>query len=229
LRKQIQMKIEIYYMTIKKNKYLHMKYKNIFLCLLMVFISSLEIKAQTMPNKSIYLAATAGLARSEDGLKFLIKSSASQWTPMLNIGFGFRINKYLGIEFNTATMLTKLKAEGILVSNSENAMITTKHSSLIISPIFHFPISSKSEIFLRTGGGVLFSTSKINSFSNPNFKKSTSNIGYMITLGYAQKLSDRLTLTVQFDFSDAYGSKDVWEGDLGLLNIGVKYNLNNKK
>jgi hypothetical protein len=34
-----------------------------------------------------------------------------------------------------------------------------------------------------------------------------------------------MTLTAQFDFSDAYGSEDVWTGDLGLLNLGVKYSF----
>ncbi len=40
------------------------------------------------------------------------------------------------------------------------------------------------------------------------------------------KVSARMTLTAQFDFSDAYGSEDVWTGDLGFLNLGVRYSFN---
>jgi opacity protein-like surface antigen len=123
-------------------------------------------------------------------------------------------------------MLTTLKADGALVSNNESAKVTASHSNVIISPIFYLPTSSKSELFLRTGAGLLLSNTKINSTSNPNFSKSTSNIGYMVSLGYAHKVSARMTLTAQFDFSDAYGSEDVWTGDLGFLNLGVRYSFN---
>ncbi|MFN5380230.1 MAG: outer membrane beta-barrel protein [Bacteroidota bacterium] len=200
------------------------------LCLFFVFCaSSVKVIAQTLPNKTLYTHASAGLARSEDGLKFMVKESASQWTPKANLGIGYRFNKYLGIETHAATMLTSLKANGTLVLNNEKAEVTAIHSNVMISPKFYLPLGDKSEIFLRTGLGILISQSEINSPSNPDLKKSTSNIGYMVSLGYAHKLTDKVVFTLQFDFSDPYGSKDVWEGDLGLLNAGIKYSLNNKK
>jgi len=191
--------------------------------------SSIKVIAQTLPNKTFYVHASAGLARSEDGLKFMVKESASQWTPKANLGVGYRFNKYLGIETHAATMLSSLKANGTLVLNNEKAEVTARHSNVMISPKFYLPLGDKSELFLRTGLGFLLSQSEINSPSNPDFKKSTSNIGYMVSLGYAHKLTDKVVFTLQFDFSDPYGSKDVWEGDLGLLNAGIKYSLNNKK
>jgi len=200
------------------------------LCLFFVFCaSSVKVIAQTLPNKTLYTHASAGLARSEDGLKFMVKESASQWTPKANLGIGYRFNKYFGIETHAATMLTSLKANGTLVLNNEKAEVTAIHSNVMISPKFYLPLGDKSEIFLRTGLGFLISQSEINSPSNPDLKKSTSNIGYMVSLGYAHKLTDKVVFTLQFDFSDPYGSKDVWEGDLGLLNAGIKYSLNNKK
>ena len=200
------------------------------LCLFFVFCaSSVKVIAQTLPNKTLYTHASAGLARSEDGLKFMVKESASQWTPKANLGIGYRFNKYLGIETHAATMLTSLKANRTLVLNNEKAEVTAIHSNVMISPKFYLPLGDKSEIFLRTGLGFLISQSEINSPSNPDLKKSTSNIGYMVSLGYAHKLTDKVVFTLQFDFSDPYGSKDVWEGDLGLLNAGIKYSLNNKK
>jgi opacity protein-like surface antigen len=200
------------------------------LCLFFVFCaSSVKVIAQTLPNKTLYTHASAGLARSEDGLKFMVKESASQWTPKANLGIGYRFNKYLGIETHAATMLTSLKANGTLVLNNEKAEVTAIHSNVMISPKFYLPLGEKSEIFLRTDLGFLISQSEINSPSNPDLKKSTSNIGYMVSLGYAHKLTDKVVFTLQFDFSDPYGSKDVWEGDLGLLNAGIKYSLNNKK
>jgi len=199
------------------------------LCLFLLFCaSSIKIIAQTLPNKTLYVHASAGLARSEDGLKFMVKESASQWTPKANLGIGYRFIKYLGIETHAATMLTSLKANGTLVLNNEKAEVTARHSNVMISPKFYLPLCDKSELFLRTGIGFLLSQSEINSPSNPEFKKSTSNIGYMVSLGYAHKLTDKVVFTLQFDFSDPYGSKDVWEGDLGLLNAGIKYSLNNK-
>ncbi|MFN5231650.1 MAG: outer membrane beta-barrel protein [Bacteroidota bacterium] len=200
------------------------------LCLFLLFCaSSIKVIAQTLPNKTLYVHASAGLARSEDGLKFMVKESASQWTPKANLGFGYRFNKYLGIETHAATMLTSLKANGTLVLNNEKAEVTARHSNVMISPKFYLPLGDKSELFLRTGLGFLLSQSEINSPSNPDFKKSTSNIGYMVSLGYAHKLTEKIVFTLQFDFSDPYGSKDVWEGDLGLLNAGIKYSLNHKK
>jgi len=200
------------------------------LCLFFIFcVSSIKVIAQTLPNKTLYVHASAGLARSEDGLKFMVKESASQWTPKANLGVGYRFNKYLGIETHAATMLTSLKANGTLVLNNEKAEVIARHSNVMISPKFYLPLGDKSELFLRTGIGFLLSQSKINSPSNPDFKKSTSNIGYMVSLGYAHKLTDKVVFTLQFDFSDPYGSKDVWEGDLGLLNAGIKYSINNKK
>ena len=191
--------------------------------------SSIKVIAQTLPNKTLYVHASAGLARSEDGLKFMVKASASQWTPKANLGIGYRFNKYLGIETHAATMLTSLKANGTLVLNNEKAEVTARHSNVMISPKFYLPLGDKSELFLRTGFGFLLSQSEINSPSNPEFKKSTSNIGYMVSLGYAHKLTDKVVFTLQFDFSDPYGSKDVWEGDLGLLNAGIKYKINKVK
>jgi opacity protein-like surface antigen len=192
----------------------------------LLLCSFVEINAQTLPAKTFYMIGSFGLARSEDGLKFINTQSASQWTPKANIGLGYRINNFLGIEIHSATMLTTLKADGTLVSNNESAKVTARHSNVILSPIFHLQISSKSEVFLRTGAGILLSNTKINSLSNPNFNKSTSNIGYMVSLGYAYKVSANVVVTAQFDFSDAYGSEDVWTGDLGLLNLGVKYSFN---
>lgn len=185
-----------------------------------------EANAQTLPNKTLYAHASVGLARSEDGLKFMVKESASQWTPKANLGIGYRFSKYLGIETHAATMLTSLKATGKLVTNNEKVDVTARHSNVMISPKFYLPFGDKSEIFLRTGVGFLLSQSTISSPSNPNFEKSTSNFGYMVSLGYAHKLTDKVVFTLQFDFSDPYGSEDVWEGDLGLLNFGVKYSIN---
>jgi opacity protein-like surface antigen len=200
------------------------------LCLFFLFCaSSIKIIAQTLPNNTLYIHASAGLARSEDGLKFMVKESASQWTPKANLGVGYRFNKYLGIETHAATMLTSLKANGTLVLNNEKAEVTARHSNVMISPKFYLPLGDKSELFLRTGLGFLLSQSEINSPSNPDFKKSTSNIGYMVSLGFAQKLTEKIVFTLQFDFSDPYGSKDVWEGDLGLLNAGIKYKINKVK
>jgi hypothetical protein len=34
---------------------------------------------------------------------------------------------------------------------------------------------------------------------------------------------------VNFTGISTYGSKDVWEGDLGLLNAGIKYKINKVK
>lgn len=197
--------------------------------LLFFLVLSVETEAQTQPGKTAFFAASAGLARSEDGLQFLQKNSASQWTPMLNIGIGYRFNTFIGLETHAATMLTDLKAEGKLVSTNENAKVSARHSNVVISPVFYLPIRPNSEIYLRTGIGLLFSESEITSTSNPVFKKSTSNIGYMITLGYARKLNNRVVLTVQFDFSDPYGGADVWSGDAGLLNAGIRYTLNHSK
>jgi hypothetical protein len=42
-----------------------------------------------------------------------------------------------------------------------------------------------------------------------------------------KRITNKLALTTQFDFSDSYGSKEVWEGDLGLLSVGIKYAINN--
>jgi opacity protein-like surface antigen len=201
---------------------------NIWLFLLLLCIY-FEVNSQTLPNKTLYVHASAGLARSEDGLKFMVKESASQWTPKANLGIGYRFNKFLGIETHAATMLTSLKATGKLVTNNEKADVRARHSNVMISPKFYLPFGDKSEIFLRTGVGFLLSQSTISSPSNPNFKKSTSNFGYMVSLGYAHKLTDKVVFTLQFDFSDPYGSKDVWEGDLGLLNAGIKYKINKVK
>jgi opacity protein-like surface antigen len=206
-----------------------MKQKVIGSLVVLLLCIYFEANAQTLPNKTLYAHASAGLARSEDGLKFMVKESASQWTPKANLGIGYRFSKYLGIETHAATMLTSLKATGKLVTNNEKADVTARHSNVMISPKFYLPIGDKSEIFLRTGVGFLLSQSTISSPSNPNFKKSTSNFGYMVSLGYAHKLTDKVVFTLQFDFSDPYGSKDVWEGDLGLLNAGIKYKINKVK
>jgi hypothetical protein len=48
----------------------------------------------------------------------------------------------------------------------------------------------------------------------------------MVSLGYAYRLTEKVVFTLQFDFSDPYGSEDVWTGDLGLLNAGIKYSFN---
>lgn len=203
-----------------------MKQKVIGSLVLVLLCINFEANAQTLPKKTLYAHGSVGLARSEDGLKFMIKETASQWTPKANMGIGYRFSKFLGIETHAATMLTSLKATGKLVTNNEKADVTARHSNVMISPKFYLPIGGKTEIFLRTGVGFLLSQSKISSSSNPNFEKSTSNFGYMISLGYAHKLTDKVVFTLQFDFSDPYGREDVWEGDLGLLNFGVKYSIN---
>jgi hypothetical protein len=180
-------------------------------------------KAGAMPSGTSYLSVSAGLARSEDGLGFLIKRSASQWTPMASIGAGYRFNRVLGIELRSAYMLTDLSADGTLISKNEPVSVTARHYSLVISPIFHLPLSGRSEVYLGTGVGLLFSNTEMNSASDPDLQTFTTNMGYMVTIGYARQLSSRVMATMQFDFSDPYGSEGVWEGDMGLLNIGIKY------
>ena len=207
-----------------------MKYLiHLLVAVIILTTSIIELNAQSLPIKTIYIHASGGLARSEDGLKFLTTSSTSQWTPMLNVGIGFRLNKYISIETHAATMLISLKAEGILVSNNETVNISARHSNIMIGSKFNLPTGKKSDIFLRTSLGLLLSQSEIKNSTNTILKKPTSNIGYMITLGYARRLSNKVIATLQFDFSDPYGRKDVWEGDMGLLNAGIIYSLNNKK
>ena len=45
--------------------------------ILILLASSTELMAQTFTNKTLYVHSSAGLSRSEDGLKFMVKESAS--------------------------------------------------------------------------------------------------------------------------------------------------------
>lgn len=96
-------------------------------------------------------------------------------------------------------MVTNLKAEGALLITNEKVNVKARHSNVVITPSFHLPLDAKAKYFL-----------------NPKI------------LGYMKRITNALALTAQFDFSDAYGSKEVWESDLGVLNLGVKYALNKK-
>ena len=58
-----------------------MKRKVIVSLVLALLCIYFKVNSQTLPNKTLYIHASAGLDRSEDGLKFRIKESASQWTP----------------------------------------------------------------------------------------------------------------------------------------------------
>jgi opacity protein-like surface antigen len=175
--------------------------------------------------KGLYLNASVGLSRSEDGLAFLKTTSTSQWKPMVNIGAGYRITRYLGIELSAATMVGELRAEGTLLLTSQKAKISARHSNLIFSPVLFLPVADRSEVFFRPGLGFLFSRSELAVDNVDSEVTNTSNLGYMVTLGYAHKLSDKLKVTLQFDFSDAYGEKKVWTGDLGLLHAGIRHSF----
>ena len=193
----------------------------IFRSFLLILIPFTESKAQTISGRTTYLHASAGLARSEDGLRFLSSYSASQWTPMLNVGLGHRFNRNIGLEAHAATMLTRLNAEGMSVSNNQKTSVAARHSNLMAGLKLFAPMSDRFEMFIRASIGVLFSRSAISSDTGPAFEKSTSNLGYMIAFGFAYRVGNKAILTMQFDFSDPYGSENVWSGDMGLLNIGV--------
>lgn len=204
-------------------KFIKMK-KNIFTILLI--ITSSVIQSQTVKKNTVYFSISSGLSRSEDGLAFLLKDSAKQWSPMINLGVGYRYNKNFGLELNGSTMITPISAEGVLVSNNGNVEIEAKHSNIILSPKVFLPFSNKSEIFLKVGCGILFSKSTITTSSNNDNEVFTNNFGYLIGLGYNKKVGESLVFSAQFDFSDSYGKKDVWTGDLGLLHVGISYSFN---
>ena len=197
--------------------------KNIFTILLI--ITSSIIQSQTVKKNPVYFNFSSGLSRSEDGLAFLVNGSAKQWSPMINVGVGYRYNKNFGLELNGSTMITPISAEGVLVSNSGKVEIEAKHSNVILSPMVFLPFSNKSEIFLKVGCGILFSKSTIATSSNNDNEVFTDNFGYLIGLGYNKKVSENLVLSAQFDFSDSYGKKEVWTGDLGLLHVGIRYSF----
>lgn len=197
--------------------------KNIFTILLI--ITSSIIQSQTVKKNAVYFNFSSGLSRSEDGLAFLVNGSAKQWSPMINVGVGYRYNKNFGLELNGSTMITPISAEGVLVSNSGKVEIEAKHSNVILSPMLFLPFSNKSEIFLKVGCGILFSKSTIATSSNNDNEVFTDNFGYLIGLGYNKKVSENLVLSAQFDFSDSYGKKEVWTGDLGLLHVGIRYSF----
>lgn len=199
--------------------------KNIFTILLI--ITSSIIQSQTVKKNAVYFNFSTGLSRSEDGLAFLVKSSAKQWSPMINVGVGYRYNKNFGLELNGSTMITPVSAEGVLVSNNGKVEIEAKHSNVILSPMFFLPFSNKSEIFLKVGCGILFSKSTIATSSNNDNELLTDNFGYLLGLGFNKKVSENLVLSAQFDFSDSYGKKEVWTGDLGLLHVGIRYSIDN--
>ena len=188
-------------------------------------------KAGIMPSGTSYVSASAGLARSEDGLGFLVKRSASQWTPMAGIGAGYRFNRVLGIALRSACMLTDLQAEGTLISNNEPVNVTARHCSLVIGPIFHLPLSGRSEVYLGTGAGLLFSNTEMNSPSDPDLQTFTTNIGYMVTIGYARQLSRRVMTTMAYKsnpwpiYEDNSLTKEVGESPfpLGSLRFGVNF------
>jgi opacity protein-like surface antigen len=198
--------------------------KNIFTILLI--ITSSVIQSQTVKKNTVYFSISSGLSRSEDGLAFLLKDSAKQWSPMINLGVGYRYNKNFGLELNGSTMITPISAEGVFVSNSGKVEIEAKHSNVILSPMVFLPFSNKSEIFLKVGCGILFSKSTIATSSNNDNEVFTDNFGYLIGLGFNKKVSENLVLSAQFDFSDSYGKKEAWTGDLGLLHIGIRYSIN---
>ncbi|WP_162127480.1 outer membrane beta-barrel protein [Flavobacterium phycosphaerae] len=197
--------------------------KNIFTILLI--ITSSIIQSQTVKKNAVYFNFSSGLSRSEDGLAFLVNGSAKQWSPMINVGVGYRYNKNFGLELNGSTMITPISAEGVLVINSGKVEIEAKHSNVILSPMVFLPFSNKSEIFLKVGCGILFSKSTIATSSNNDNEVFTDNFGYLIGLGYNKKVSENLVLSAQFDFSDSYGKKEVWTGDLGLLHVGIRYSF----
>ncbi len=196
---------------------------------LILLLVTIATQSQTIKENTVYLNFSAGLSRSEDGLEFLVKESANQWSPMINIGVGYRFNKNLGIELNSSAMVTSIDANGALKSNNQQVKIEARHSNIIFSPVVFLPISNKSEIFLKVGYGVLFSQSKINTSLNNEDKVSTNNTGYLIGLGYNRQITNNIVLSAQFDFSDSYGKKEVWTGDLGLLHIGIRYLFNKNK
>ena len=201
----------------------------IFRSFLLILIPFTESKAQTISGSTTYLHASAGLARSEDGLRFLSSYSASQWTPMLNVGLGHRFNRNIGLEAHAATMLTRLNAEGLSVSNNQKTSVAARHSNLMAGLKLFAPMSDRFEMFIRASVGMLFSRSDITAVSDLTLRKSTSNLGYMFSFGFAHRLAGKTVLTIQFDFSDPYGSEDVWYGDMGLLNIGMKFPLDGPK
>ncbi|MCZ8332235.1 MAG: outer membrane beta-barrel protein [Flavobacterium sp.] len=188
----------------------------------------LESKAQIHKKNTFYISAAAGLARAEDGLQFLKKTDATQWAPMVNIGVGYKLFKNISLELNSSFMVTNLKAEGTLVTNNEKVEVKANHANIFFNSSFNLPINERSELFFKPGIGLLFSNSEITSTSSAaKIDKSVSNVGFVVTLGYMKRITNKLALTTQFDFSDSYGSKEVWEGDLGLLSVGIKYAINN--
>lgn len=203
--------------------------KKFLITIILIAYCPLIALSQTISKNAVYLNFSAGLSRSEDGLAFLVYNSASQYAPMLNVGLGYRLNNYLGFELNGATMIGSISATGTLVSNNQQADVKARHSNLVFSPVLSIPFSTKSEFIFKVGGGLLFSQTEINSTSNPDFKQFADNFGYLVALGYSRRINEKIALSAQFDFSDSYGDKDSWRGDLGLLNIGFKYRFKNKK
>lgn len=203
--------------------------RSIGTALLLLIIHAAVLSGQTMRASRTYVSLAIGASRSCDGLDFLDVSSLSQWSPMVTLGLGLRISDYFGVEAHTALMLSDLSARGTLVATRELASITAGHQSIVISPKIILPVSDDSEVFLRAGMGFLLSQSIISSSSSSSVARTSSNVGYAASVGYALQLGGSTVATLQFDVSDAYGSAEVWNGGLGLLSIGVLYALDDHR
>lgn len=199
------------------------------LLLLLLPILTAESNGQAVRSSRTYVSAAIGASRSCDGLDFIDVRSLSQWSPMLTLGLGLRINDYFGIEAQSALMLSDLTAQGTLISTRESASVSAGHQSFVISPKLYLPLSAKSEVFLRAGVGFLLSQSSISSPSNPSVAKSSSNMGYMTSLGYARQIGSSTVATLQVELSDTYGSAGAWSGGLCLMSIGVLYAFDERR
>jgi hypothetical protein len=193
--------------------------------LIILLICPALLSGQALQGDGVYVNAGIGASRSDDGLTFLAASKVMQWAPMLSLGLGLRINDYLGIEAHSAIMLSDLAAHGTVLSTNEQAIVTAGHQSFVISPKLYLPLTVNSELFLRVGAGFMLSQSTVRVGSNSPTPITTSNMGYMVTIGHARQIVGRYVATLQYDFSNTYGAAGVWRGNVGLVSIGILYCL----
>lgn len=201
-----------------------MSYKKYFFTAVMLLTQSLT-KAQEKVKYQAHFFADAGLgyARAEDGITTVKTNALEQMAISFRLGAGYSFSQYFSSSVNYL-YTSRLSAKGVTIADNKTGELAPVNSALSLTVTGALPIG-KSSVEFSAGPALLSQNLRRQVQDMPVKTIVTNNIGFHIAAGYRYRISEKWSIKAGFDFMNPFGNKDNWEGDLGMLNVCLRYSF----
>ena len=196
--------------------------KTVLFTLLLTFMSIVSLAQQN----HFFIELGGGYARAEDGIPSVELSSLQQLSPSLRLAVGYSINANLSV-IAQYIAVAEMKANGVVKTTSQTVELRPSFHTIAFDLVGTVPIEKISlELF---GGPAYLRQRLVREEQNQSGRTLvTGNVGLHLAAGVRYQFTERVSTALRFDFMNPFGDTKHWEGDVGVVNVALRYSLTRK-